>query len=355
MCPNKTLIQYHFCFLFCAAGMWRHEPGVFETRLRLERSQASALHFRVQPESGEFVATLRQSTFETSPIAVRKARPEDAPICGRICYEAFTKISTEHAFPPDFPSVEVATGILAMMFSHPGFYCVVAESHGQILGSNCLDERCTIAGVGPITIDPEVQNKGVGRALMEAVLTRSAEHGCQGSRLLQAAFHNRSLSLYTKLGFDTREPISAMQGPALKRPTPGYNVRPARISDLEECNRLCLSVHGHDRGGELRDAIEQGTIEKRRAVVAERDTRIVAYSTLIGFFGYTVGESNFDVQALIANADAFVGPGILVPTRNSGLFRWCLENGLRVVQPMTLMTVGFYKEPAGAYLPSILY
>ena len=237
-----------------------------------------------------------------------------------------------------------------MMFAHPSFYCVVAEAGGQILGSNCLDEHSSIAGVGPITIDPEVQNKGVGRALMEAVLARSAERGFQGTRLLQAAFHNRSLSLYTKLGFDTREPISAMQGPPIKSLAPGYGVHPARAADLEECNRLCQRVHGHDRGGELRDAIQQGT-----AVVAERDGRIVAYSTLIGFFGHTVGESNADVQALIANADSFAGPGILVPTRNAGLFRWCLENGLRVVQPMTLMTLGFYQEPAGAYLPSILY
>lgn len=296
------------------------------------------------------MATLRQPAFDSSPVAVRKARPEDAPVCGRICYEAFTKISTEHAFPPDFPSVEVAAGLLSMMFAHPGFYCVVAESGGQILGSNCLDERSAIAGVGPITIDPNVQNKGVGRRLMESVLARSAERGYQGTRLLQSAFHNRSLSLYTKLGFDTREPISTMQGPPIKVPTPGYNVRPARTTDLEECNRLCLRVHGHDRGGELRDAIQQGT-----AVVAEREGRIVGYGTVIGFFGHMVGESNADVQALIANADAFLGPGILVPTRNAGLFRWCLENGLRVVQPMTLMTVGFYKEPAGAYLPSILY
>ncbi len=296
------------------------------------------------------MATLRQPAFDSSPVAVRRARAEDAPASGRICYDAFTKISTEHGFPPDFPSVEVATGVLSMMFGHPGFYCVVAESGGQILGSNCLDERSAIAGVGPITIDPEIQNKGVGRALMEAVLVRSAERGFQGARLLQAAFHNRSLSLYTKLGFDTREPISAMQGPPIKLSTPGYSGRSASVSDLDECNRLCVSVHGHDRGGELHDAIQQGT-----AVVAERDGRIVAYSTQVGFFGHTVGETNSDVQALIANADAFLGPGILVPTRNAGLFRWCLENGLRVVQPMTLMALGFYKEPAGAFLPSILY
>jgi len=183
--------------------------------------------------------------------------PEDAPVCGRICYDAFTRISTAHAFPPDFPSAEVAAGVLSMMFNHPGFYCVVAEEDGRILGSNCVDERSAIAGVGPITIDPEVQNKGVGRALMEAVLARSAERGCQGTRLLQAAFHNRSLSLYTKLGFDTREPISTMQGPPIKIATPGSRIRSARISDLEECNQLCRRVHGHKRSGDLGDAIAQ--------------------------------------------------------------------------------------------------
>jgi hypothetical protein len=53
--------------------------------------------------------------------------------------------------------------------------------------------------------------------------------------------------------------------------------------------------------------------------------------------------------------DSFGGPGILVPSQNSGLFRWCLANGLRVVQPLTLMSIGLYNEPAGAWLPSITF
>jgi hypothetical protein len=61
------------------------------------------------------------------------------------------------------------------------------------------------------------------------------------------------------------------------------------------------------------------------------------------------------MQALIASAESFGGSGILVPSRNSGLLRWCLGNGLRIVQPMTLMSTGLYNEPAGAWLPSILF
>jgi len=235
------------------------------------------------------------------------------------------------------------------MFSHPSFFCVVAEQDGKVIGSNCLDERTPIAGVGPITIDPGTQNRSVGRQLMQSVLSRAAEREFAGVRLVQAAYHNRSLSLYAKLGFVVREPLACMQGSIQKMP-PGYRVRPAQPNDIGACNDLCMRTHGHDRGGELKDAIQQGT-----AVVAQSDGRIKAYASSIAFFGHAVGESNQDVQALISAAPAFQGPGILVPTRNAALFHWCLESGLRVVQPMTLMTTGLYNEPAGAYLPSILF
>jgi GNAT superfamily N-acetyltransferase len=283
-------------------------------------------------------------------VTIRRARPEDAAVCGRICYEAFYAINTRHNFPPDLASAEAGPNLLGKLFSHPRIYCVVAEVAGRIAGSNCLDERCAISGVGPITVDPALQNTGIGRKLMQAVLDRAWQNGSAGVRLVQAAFHNRSLSLYTTLGFDSREPISCMQGPPIKRQIPGCSVRPAQMADLENCNRLCCQVHGHDRSGELSDAIGGGT-----AVVVERDGRITGYSSALAFFGHSAGESNVDLQALIASAESFGGSGILVPTRNAALFRWCLENGLRVVQPMTLMTMGLYNEPAGAWLPSIIF
>ncbi len=87
----------------------------------------------------------------------------------------------------------------------------------------------------------------------------------------------------------------------------------------------------------------------------ERADRITGYATALAFFGHATAETNTDLQALIASAESFGGPGILVPSRNSSLLRWCLANGLRVVQPMTLMSMGLYNEPAGAWLPSILF
>ena len=86
-------------------------------------------------------------------------------------------------------------------------------------------------------------------------------------------------------------------------------IRPARASDAEPCgsrismacNLLRPKIHGHDRAGELCD------------------------------------------------------PGMLLPTRNAELSRWCLSEGLRVVQPLTQMSCGLYNEPRGAYMPSILF
>jgi hypothetical protein len=96
-------------------------------------------------------------------------------------------------------------------------------------------------------------------------------------------------------------------------------------------------------------------VGKCNATLVEREGRVTGYATLVGFFGHAVGESNRDLEALIGAAKEFAGPGFLVPTHNGELFQWCLRHGLRVSQPMTLMSKGFYSEPAGAFLPSILY
>ena len=154
-------------------------------------------------------------------VVLRTASPQDAPACGKICYDAFSTINQAHGFPCDLPGTEAAVGVLSMMFAHPRFYCVVAEVEGRIVGSNCLDERSVISGVGPITIDPAAQSAGVGRKLMRAVMERAERQGAAGIRLVQAAFHNRSLSLYAGLGFAVREPLSCMQGRTLQRSVPG--------------------------------------------------------------------------------------------------------------------------------------
>jgi predicted N-acetyltransferase YhbS len=283
-------------------------------------------------------------------VTLRPGTPEDAPACGIICYAAFKTITEAHNFPSGFADPEAAITRLSRLLSHPGFYGIVAELDGRVVGSNFVDERSMIAGIGPITIDPTVQNRTIGRQLMQQAMERVAQRHFPGVRLVHATYHSRALALYAKLGFVVREPLSTMQGRPPAVEIPGYAVRAATSDDLEACNQVCRSVHGHDRGGELLEAIRQET-----ASVVEHGECITGYATPIAFFGHAVGETNEDLKALIGAALVFPGPGFLLPTRNSELFRWCLEHRLRVVQSNTLMSVGLYNPPTGAFLPSILY
>src|SRR5690242_32747 len=183
-------------------------------------------------------------------VSIRPAESREVRACGRILYEAFRTIAEKHNFPPEVPSEEVGIGISGQLFGNPGFYCVVGESGGRIVGSNCLDERNESSGIGPISVDPGVQDSGIGRKLMLAVIDRSNERGFRGVRLVQDAYHCRSLSLYAKLDFACREQLVVMNG------VPGgedrsYTVRPATDADATTCNRLCAATHGFNRDGEL--------------------------------------------------------------------------------------------------------
>jgi ribosomal protein S18 acetylase RimI-like enzyme len=293
-------------------------------------------------------------TRSNAEIVVRPIDPADGDECARIVYEAFGGLHDHHRFPRDFPTLEAATQLTCSFIAHPRIWGVVAEAGGRIVGSNFLDERGPITGVGPITVDPEVQRRGVGRSLMQAVIAQGAD--ARGMRLFQDSFNMQSLALYASLGFEVREPAVVIGGTAKSGPPDGTEVRPLRESDVDECERLCIGVHGFERTSELRDAMQGPPLSP---VVAVRDGRITAYATSVTFFpaAHGVAETEDDMCALIAGALAAtdVPASFLLPTRQAGLFRWCLSQGMRPIKPMTYMTVGEYREPDGAWIPSVLY
>ena len=291
------------------------------------------------------------ATATAEGITLREAEPADAPRCAEIVFEAFGAIHDHHRFERDFPAIEAAAGLLDVFVPHPMIWGVVAELDGEIVGSNFLDERGPIRGVGPITVAPEGQNVGVGRRLMEAVIERGKD--APGIRLLQDSFHLRSLALYESLGFDVKEPVAVVSGVPRDDPAPGVEVRPLGDDDLDACERLSLAVHGYERTQELRDAQRGFT-----PFVALREGRIVAYATAVGFWpmNHGVAETESDLMALLLGAAAATEEPLafLVPLR-SELFRWSLGQGLRLVKPMNVMALGDYREPQGAWLPSVLY
>lgn len=287
-------------------------------------------------------------------VQLRPIERGDRNAAARVVYEAFAGIHDHHRFPRDFPTLEAATELVGSFIAHPLIWGVVAERDGRIVGSNFLDERGPVRGVGPITVDREAQAAGVGRRLMQAVIERGAD--AAGIRLLQDSFNTQSLALYASLGFEVAEPAAVMGGAPRASLPDQVDVRPLVAEDLAAAEQLCLSVHGFERTSELRDALEAPGLQPFAAI---RDGRLVAYATTLSFFpaAYAVAETQEDMAALIAGtlATSDAPASFLLPTRQHELFRWSLQAGLRVVKPMTYMVIGEYRRPGGAWIPSVLY
>lgn len=282
-------------------------------------------------------------------IDIRAAIEGDIPMCGRVMYEAFKAIAEQHNFPPDFPNADVAAGLLGMMLDSPGIEAAIAEEGGNLVGSIFFSRRSPVGGISVITVDPKAQDHGVGRQLMCYGMEQLNKSGHTRQQLVQAAYHNRSLCLYAKLGFVASEMLSTMAGTPVKANIPNRKVRPAVPADADACNELCRKVHGFDRAGEV-----EGAIGQNAALVVEEDGCVTGYTTGVGFVGHGVGETNDDLKALIASAEEFAGPGILIPTNNADLFGWCLESGLKVVQQMILMDTAPAGPLNGVYWPAVL-
>ncbi len=286
-------------------------------------------------------------------IQIREMRPEDVERCGTIVYEAFKNIAEKHNFRRDFPTPEVGIELTRAFVASPQVFNIVAERDGEIIGSNHLWEYDAIRAVGPITVDPGAQAKGAGRMLMEAVLERGK--GSAGIRLVQDSFNTASLSLYASLGFEVKEPLVLMEGELKGDIPPDTTVRALREEDYEGCAELCRKTHGFDRINEVKN-----TPPFLTSFVALRDGRVTAYASAPHFWAlnHAVAETEEDMYMLlrgIGNLAPDQPISFLLPTRQSAFFRWCLKQGMRVIKPMTLMTVGEYQEPRSCYLPSVGY
>ena len=287
-------------------------------------------------------------------LTLRPITAEDREACARIIYAAFCGIADQHNFPRDFPSLEVVMGFSQFLMGNPAIFGVVAVSGNTIVGSNFLDERDPIRGVGPITIDPKFQGKGVGRELMRAAIDRGRT--AAGIRLVQDAFNTASMSLYASLGFEVKEPLLLMRGTPKGEISGKSEARALTMGDVDACAALCRQVHGFDRANELRDAMGSGMC---RSMGLFRDGQMVAYGSAptIWPMNHGVARSEQDMINLwLAMGKAEAEPLMfLLPNRQAGLLRWCLGAGLRVVKPMTLMAMGQYHEPRSAYYPSVAY
>ena len=212
---------------------------------------------------------------------MRRVTPADAQACGDICYRVRGH-RRAHNFPPDFPSAEVAVGLLTALLSRPD---VIPSSPSLAAASSaaisCGSPRGSPASArSPSTLTGRTAR--VGRALMLDVMARARTGRVCGHSAgavgvpqpIAVALHQARL----------RCPRAArrFQGTAIGATLAGFPVRPATPADLDGCDALCRAVHGHDRSAEVREAIA-GARDARRA-----HGRITGYATVDRFLGHAV-------------------------------------------------------------------
>jgi L-amino acid N-acyltransferase YncA len=287
----------------------------------------------------------------TAGFNIRAAVAGDAVACAATAYAAHARVSAIHNFPSELPTLEFATRFIRSKLENPRCRGYVAQKDGHVVGSvfvTAVDD-CPAGAIGPLTVEPAHEG-GVGAALMQQAVAEAARMGIVQLRLVQSPTQLRSLALYTKAGFDLREPLLVVGHTALTHAAGNSGLRRATLGDESDCASLCRMAYGFARTVELNEAIGNNM-----ATVLERNDRIVGYASSVGFRGHAVARTVEDLMVLVAHTPKSLGPGLPVPTRNGALLRWLFRNGARALWPAAILSMGDFHEPTTPYLPSMLF
>ena len=156
----------------------------------------------------------------------------------------------------------------------------VADLGGEVAGSNFATHWGSVSFFGPLTIRPDLWDRGIGKLLMEPVLGCFDRWGTRHAGLFTFAQSRKHVGLYQRFGFWPRY-LTAIMSRAVGRPqrAPGWTCM-SRLPEaeqgrtLEDCRRLT-------------DVVSDGLDVSReiRAVAAQRlgDTVLLGHEQLSGF------------------------------------------------------------------------
>lgn len=276
-------------------------------------------------------------------------QPEHLPALSRICYEAFSTLQSRHAIHVDFPDLATAEMIISLLANRPDYTGIVAMLEGQIMGSNFLLHADEVAGLGPITVDPAVQSRGVGRSLMAWAIDTAQQRGIRQIRLFQEAVNTTSLSLYTSVGFTWRDAAALMQAAPAAADHP--DIRPLTIADYSTIEALSQQAYGFSRANDAARILAADI----PGFMLEHNGQPRGYY-IASLFGHACAETDHDLLALVGHAARHLPPPLsmfICPFSREDLFRQCLAAGHRTLKVLSYMSYGDFVAPPGACLPSI--
>jgi GNAT superfamily N-acetyltransferase len=198
-----------------------------------------------------------------------------------------------------------------------------------------------VGTIGLVLVAPEQQGRGIGRALMNALIADS------GSRTLMLNATAEGLPLYEKLGFVSTGFVRQHQGRlaegAVLPAAPDVPLRRAVPADHAALCALDAAVFGADRSALIRCLLANGD-----AWLVDRAGQPAGFALLRAFgrgmiIGPVAAASEDEAIALIAAAAKAAPPGVLradIPGHAEGLAAWLAAAGLPAIDTVTVMLRG---------------
>jgi GNAT superfamily N-acetyltransferase len=277
----------------------------------------------------------------------------DVTRAGEVIVAAFNDVFTQHGFSPPFPSPEAGIGLARGYLRLEPQECFVAVEGGQVVGSGFVHLRGDTAGIGPITVDPTCQSKGVGKEIMMAVI-RAGRH-CASLRLVQDAFNVVSFPLYSKLGFAACGTVLSLAGQEFRLPghPRGIAIREMGADDAVRVTAFDTKFSGIARPQDIQFFAAQPP-QLLGLVGGKLAGYLCLFRTGGGtFLGPGVATEPTVLKTLITRAIEMEPGKVLrmrLPARHTELFRDLMKMGFRVETLQTYMARGPWKPPKGTDL-----
>jgi GNAT superfamily N-acetyltransferase len=212
-------------------------------------------------------------------IAVRLLREEDLPVADRIVRLAF---GTFIGLPEPEKFMGDAECVRSRWRTDPAA-AFAAEINGQIAGSNFATTWGSFGFFGPLTIRPDLWDRGIGRRLMEPIVELFDSRKVRHAGLFTFSQSPKHVGLYQRFGFWPQFLTAILSKPILNHATgaitwSSFSAASANTqkSHLDACRALTDEIlEGLDPTQEVRAVFEQNLGE---TVLIWDDSRLSAFA-----------------------------------------------------------------------------
>ncbi len=229
-------------------------------------------------------------------------------------FAAFQDVALRHGLTPAVGAVRDSRAYVRRLLEVDPGGGFVAEEAGRVVGHAWVHPRGPIATVGPLAVEPPLQRRGIGRALLAQCIQSAGPRATQ-VRLVQESFNTAALGLYLSAGFRIVAPVIELAaGPSelalgpgehaldagaaasSMAPPPGVVIRIAEPSDQARIVARDARPFGTARPRDVERHLRAG-----HGVVAERGTTLAGYAlAAFGILGSAAAEDQALVVTLLA-------------------------------------------------------